>query len=106
MVRIQDSQSWHRGSIPLSTTKCFHVLVRLFELALSLPKDYCKLFFCPFVWSSPLFALPLQENFMYEQTILLYILPCRAYSSLPAHSGAEARDIQPSHLDAPGSGRQ
>ena len=21
MVRIQDSQSWHRGSIPLSTTK-------------------------------------------------------------------------------------
>ena len=23
MVRIQDSQSWHRGSIPLSTTKVF-----------------------------------------------------------------------------------
>ena len=46
MVRIQDSQSWHRGSIPLSTTKCFHVLVIVGKLAFSL-YDYCKLFFCP-----------------------------------------------------------
>ena len=45
MVRIQDSQSWHRGSIPLSTTKCFHVLVIVGKLAFSL-YDYCKLFFC------------------------------------------------------------
>ena len=46
MVRIQDSQSWHRGSIPLSTTKRFHVLVIVGKLAFSL-YDYCKLFFCP-----------------------------------------------------------
>ena len=31
MVRIQDSQSWHRGSIPLSTTCVFHG-IRLISL--------------------------------------------------------------------------
>ena len=31
MVRIQDSQSWHRGSIPLSTTKkCVRTLAHFF----------------------------------------------------------------------------
>ena len=33
MVRIQDSQSWHRGSIPLSTTKRkFSLIAELFFL--------------------------------------------------------------------------
>ena len=37
MVRIQDSQSWHRGSIPLSTTKVPDdgVFFRLMEVVTS-----------------------------------------------------------------------
>ena len=32
MVRIQDSQSWHRGSIPLSTTKGFFQGKKIFKV--------------------------------------------------------------------------
>ena len=53
MVRIQDSQSWHRGSIPLSTTKCFHVLVRLFKLAFSPSETIASYFFALLFGSLP-----------------------------------------------------
>ena len=50
MVRIQDSQSWHRGSIPLSTTmKSSSFRMKAFFLFL-------------FLWLFPIFVLSLQNE--------------------------------------------
>ena len=67
MVRIQDSQSWHRGSIPLSTTstvlrangiKDFRFRGRSASLTYSL-KGFCKIVTIqPFIFSRYFIHLP------------------------------------------------
>ena len=49
MVRIQDSQSWHRGSIPLSTT-------------MKSSSFWMKTFLFLFLWLFPIFVLSLQNE--------------------------------------------
>ena len=47
MVRIQDSQSWHRGSIPLSTTKVFFMYWLLLVSLQLVEKTTASYFFIP-----------------------------------------------------------
>ena len=51
MVRIQDSQSWHRGSIPLSTTKVLmhlkgrNIMIVFFLFFVTIPLEIYKIVF-------------------------------------------------------------
>ena len=47
MVRIQDSQSWHRGSIPLSTTK--ESLLRMMQQEAFCVKEPTEAIFATFM---------------------------------------------------------
>ena len=73
MVRIQDSQSWHRGSIPLSTTMSFHLLDGGSFLFMCF---YLVLFFVLFFWSFPQFVLSLQyeTDWNYHKAIVVFFL--------------------------------
>ena len=73
MVRIQDSQSWHRGSIPLSTT--LHFKSFRINLSSSASRETSVAFFCFYIF---LFFPRFTVSLYHENEISIYSAYCLA----------------------------